>query len=126
MSNGVKDAASKMGAGADAVADAGSGAVAGVVTDAGAGADADADEQCYVLVHGHTEGLALYQKMRAAGVDARIAPAPREAKSACGMALLVPCDQVFAALAAADASGVGYDRVMRVRRRFDAHRDRFC
>lgn len=122
MSNGVKDAASKMGAGADAVADAGSGAVAGVVTDAGAGAD----EQCYVLVHGHTEGLALYQKMRAAGVGARIAPAPREAKSACGMALLVPCDQVFAALAAADASGVGYDRVMRVRRRFDAHRDRFC
>ena len=124
MSNGVKDAASEMGAGADAVADAGSGAVAGVVTDAGA--DADADEQCYVLVHGHTEGLALYQKMRAAGVGARIAPAPREAKSACGMALLVPCDQVFATLAAADASGVGYDRVMRVRRRFDAHRDRFC
>ena len=108
MSNGVKDAASEMGAGAGAVADAG------------------ADEQCYVLVHGHTEGLALYQKMRAAGVGARIAPAPREAKSACGMALLVPCDQVFAALAAADASGVGYDRVMRVRRRFDAHRDRFC
>ena len=116
MSNGVKDAASEMGAGTDAVADAGSGAVA----------DAGADEQCYVLVHGHTEGLALYQKMRAAGVGARIAPAPREAKSACGMALLVPCDQVFAALAAADASGVGYDRVMRVRRRFDAHRDRFC
>ena len=116
MSNGVKDAASEMGAGAGAVA--GSGAVA----DAGA----DADEQCYVLVHGHTEGLALHQKMRAAGVGARIAPAPREAKSACGMALLVPCDQVFAALAAADASGVGYDRVMRVRRRFDAHRDRFC
>ena len=110
MSNGVKDAASEMGAGAGAVA--GSGAVA----------DAGADEQCYVLVHGHTEGLALYQKMRAAGVGARIAPAPREAKSA----LLVPCDQVFAALAAADASGVGYDRVMRVRRRFDAHRDRFC
>ena len=122
MSNGVKDAASEMGAGTDAVADAGSGAVAGVVTDAGA----DADEQCYVLVHGHTEGLALHQKMRAAGVGARIAPAPREAKSACGMALLVPCDQVFAALAAADASGVGYDRVMRVRRRFAAHRDRFC
>ena len=124
MSNGVKDAASEMGAGAGAVA--GSGAVADAGAGAGADAGADADEQCYVLVHGHTEGLALYQKMRAAGVGARIAPAPREAKSACGMALLVPCDQVFAALAAADASGVGYDRVMRVRRRFDAHRDRFC
>ncbi len=103
MSNGVKEAADEEGA-------------------SGAGAL----EQCYVLVHGHTQGLTLYQEVRAAGVDARIAPAPREAKSACGMALLVPCDQVSAALAAGDASGVGYDRVMRVRRRFDPHRDRFC
>ena len=43
----------------------------------------------YILFHNHTEGMALYQYIRAHGANARICPVPRTASACCGMSLLV-------------------------------------
>ncbi|MBO4365345.1 MAG: DUF3343 domain-containing protein, partial [Eggerthellaceae bacterium] len=46
----------------------------------------------YVLFGGHVDALALYQAAKETGLPARISPTPRDARSSCGVALLIPCD----------------------------------
>ena len=87
----------------------------------------------YVLVNSATEGFALYQHLRSSGLPVRIAPAPREASSCCGTSILigeqghdVTPDLVEQVRVAADASEIGYDRIVEVNQYIDPNRHKFC
>lgn len=82
--------------------------------------------KCYILVNGHTEGMALHEFLRENNFPSRVAPAPRQAKSACGMSLLVDCDKIDAAMQAADGAGLSYKEKFVVEQTFDIKRDKYC
>lgn len=87
----------------------------------------------YVLVNSATKGFALYQHLRSLGLPVRIAPAPREASSCCGTSILVGdskhevTPELLAQIRdAADASEIGYDRIVEVNQYIDPNRHKFC
>ncbi len=43
----------------------------------------------YILFNTHTDGLAMYRVVKAAGMYAQISPTPRELSVCCGIALLI-------------------------------------
>ena len=43
----------------------------------------------YILFNTHTDGLAMYRAVKAAGRYAQISPTPRELSVCCGIALLI-------------------------------------
>ena len=48
---------------------------------------------CYVLFASHTDAMQLYELARQRGFNARISTTPRQARSSCGVALLVDCQE---------------------------------
>lgn len=84
------------------------------------------DIKCYILVNGHTEGMALHEWLRKNDFPSRVAPAPREAKSACGMSLLVDCLRIDEAIDEAAAAGLTFKGKFVVEQTFDTHRDKYC
>ena len=70
--------------------------------------------------------LALYATLRSAGVGARVSPTPRQARSECGSALLVDCDDRTRIESLAAAQGLAFQRIVELERQIDASRDRFC
>ena len=43
----------------------------------------------YILFNTHTDGLAMYQAIKGAGMYAQISPTPRELSVCCGISLLI-------------------------------------
>lgn len=80
----------------------------------------------YVLFSGHTDALALFQAAKAAGFPVRISPTPRDARSSCGVALLVPCDVAADVYGVACAEDIAVESMIALPRQIDAHRDRYC
>lgn len=80
----------------------------------------------YVLVHNHTDGMALYQYLRDHGCKARIAPAPRAATSCCGMSLLVNREDIEKVRMSLAESGVNIDRIVELENQIDPNRDHYC
>lgn len=85
-------------------------------------------ERCYALLKTHTDVWALFEACKASGVDARIAPTPREADAhaSCGTSLLVACDASDAVLAIASERGIDANGIVRVQNAIDPTRDRYC
>jgi len=81
---------------------------------------------CYVLFATHTDGWALYEAVRQAGVAGHISPTPRAARASCGVSLLIECSAVQRVREIADAAGVTIEGVVELPRQFDANRNRFC
>ncbi len=90
------------------------------------GKDQGHDEDCYVLFPGHTDGWLLFDALKAGGVGARIAPTPRVARATCGMSLLISCDDCTYVKEAASACGASVERIVRIPRQRQPHRDRYC
>ncbi|WP_165045948.1 MULTISPECIES: DUF3343 domain-containing protein [unclassified Adlercreutzia] len=84
--------------------------------------------RCYALLKTHTDVWALFEACKEAGVEARIAPTPRQADThaSCGTSLLVPCDTSDAVLALASERGIATNGVVRVQNAIDPARDRYC
>jgi len=83
-------------------------------------------EDSYVLFRNHTEGMKLYQYLRARGIAVRISPAPRAASACCGMSLLVEAEAIEAVRRCIPESGVQIDRIVSLPRQIDPARDKYC
>ena len=80
----------------------------------------------YVLFHNHTEGMKLFQFVRARGIMVKISPAPRAASVCCGMSLLVEADAIEAVRRCIEESGTEIDRIVLLPRQIDPSRDQYC
>jgi hypothetical protein len=80
----------------------------------------------YVLFHGHTDALALFQAAKTVGYSVRISPTPRDARSSCGVALLVPCESAAEVYGLACAEGIAVESMVALPKQINAHRDRYC
>lgn len=80
----------------------------------------------YVLFRNHTEGLKLFQDLRARHVAARISPTPRAASASCGISLLVEpsaIEQVRQCIAETQDT---FDRIVRLPVQINPNRDKYC
>lgn len=82
--------------------------------------------KCYILVDNHTSGMQNFEFLKGQGQNVRIAPAPREAKSSCGIAILCDCDNIDEATRLLIKNNLAYRDVVRVEQSFNPHRDVFC
>lgn len=80
----------------------------------------------YVLFASHVDALALFQAAREAGVSTRISPTPRDARSSCGVALLVACETAEQVWNVANAQAIPVENMVALPRQFNAHRDKYC
>lgn len=81
---------------------------------------------CYLLFASHYDAMDLYGAARGAGIAARISTTPRAARSSCGVALLVGCDDVGELARLAEAGGVELEGVAPLPRQIDPLRDTYC
>ena len=81
---------------------------------------------CYVLFSSHTDAMQLYELARAGGVDARISPTPRQARSSCGVALLVSCDEALAVERAAREGAIPIEGIVPLPNQINPSRDVYC
>ena len=97
-----------------------------------AGGDAPAarperpDDDCYVLFGTNTAALALYDALRARGLQARISPTPRMARATCGTSLLVDCGDRGRIEEAAQTEGIPIESFARLPRQIDPTRAHMC
>lgn len=80
----------------------------------------------YVLFSGHTDALALFQAAKAVGYSVRISPTPRDARSSCGVALLIPCESAVEVYELACAEGIAVESMVALPQQIHAHRDQYC
>ena len=81
---------------------------------------------CYVLFSSHTDAMELYELSRAAGLDARVSATPRQARSCCGVALLVACDRAEAVRRTALEHGVPFEDIVPLPNQINPSRDVYC
>lgn len=81
---------------------------------------------CYVLFSSHTDAMELYEKARAAGLGARISTTPRQARSSCGVALLVNCDEAVAIEGVAHDGNVPIEGIVPLPNQINPNRDVYC
>ena len=81
---------------------------------------------CYVLFASHTDAMEMYAFARSEGFDARISTTPRQARSSCGVALLVPSETAVQLQQAVDAAGMAYERMVALPCQINPHRDVYC
>ena len=86
----------------------------------------DVRVDCYVLFSSHTDAMQLFGLARAAGLDARISTTPRQARSSCGVALLVPCDVAEAVEAIALDEGAPFENIVPLPNQINPNRDVYC
>lgn len=81
----------------------------------------------YILVNSTTEGMALYQALRACGCKVRISPAPRGVQVCCGVSLLVePQDMPDVRAALRQPDTPSYVDIVELPNQIDPHRDVYC
>ena len=81
---------------------------------------------CYVLFSSHTDAMQLYGLVRAAGMGARVSTTPRQARSSCGVALLIGCDDADAVARIADEGGVPFENIVPLPNQINPNRDVYC
>ena len=81
---------------------------------------------CYVLFSSHTDAMAMYTQARAAGIQARVSTTPRQARSSCGVALLVPREQALAIQQLAREQNLAHERIVALPCQINPHRDVYC
>lgn len=81
---------------------------------------------CYVLFASHTDAMQLYELVRGAELGARISTTPRQARSSCGVALLVSCDEAEAVERVALDAGVPFENIVPLPNQINPHRDVYC
>ena len=79
----------------------------------------------YVLFNNHTEGLALYNAVKKAGMKAQISPTPRELSVCCGISLLVQEEDVERIRALAAEQDLGYISIEGLDNEFNNQRHRY-
>ena len=85
-----------------------------------------AKDACYVLVRTSTEAFDLYERIRDAGVSARVAPAPHGMQACCGASVMLEPADVERARAVIDEAPYPIERIVRVAGAVDPFRDKFC
>lgn len=81
---------------------------------------------CYVLFSSHTDAMELYGLVRGSGLGARITTTPRQARSSCGVALLVDCDDALAIEGIAKDNGVPVENIVPLVNQINPNRDIYC
>lgn len=81
---------------------------------------------CYVLFESHTDAMRLYEIARESDLNARISTTPRQARSCCGVALLVASDDAVAVEALARESGIPVEDIVALPNQIDPSRDVYC
>ena len=81
---------------------------------------------CYVLFASHTDAMALYELTRAAGLGARVSTTPRQARSSCGVALLISCDDAVAIEGIARDGDVPIEGIVPLPNQINPNRDVYC
>ena len=82
----------------------------------------------YILFENYEQGLALHERLDAAGIGNRIAPAPAVARGelCCGMSLLVEPDEIDAARALIRRERAACHSIVPVENQLRAKRDKYC
>ena len=82
----------------------------------------------YILFDNYTQGLALHERLRGAGLKARIAPTPRtiEGSQPCGMSLLVRQEHIEAVRAFLAAHPSEYRGIAALPCQINPNRGKFC
>ncbi len=78
-----------------------------------------------MLFSNHTDGLAMYQAIKAAGLRANISPTPRELSVCCGIALLLAPGDVEAIKALAAEKKLAYIGIEMLSNTFDNTRHKY-
>ena len=86
----------------------------------------DQRETSYVLFPGHTEGMRLYTELRSIGITGRIAPTPRQARSSCGISVLIDRADKQAVEEMIRTTGVGIEGIVDLTIRGEPNPHRFC
>lgn len=81
---------------------------------------------CYVLFSSHTDAMQLYELVRGEGLGARISTTPRQARSCCGVALLVDCDEACQIEGIAHDNGVPIENIVPLPNQINPNRDVYC
>ena len=81
---------------------------------------------CYVLFFGHTDAMALYNLAKERGIGARISTTPRDARSSCGVSLLIACDDALGMQALAQEAGIPVEGIVALPCQINPQRDRYC
>lgn len=89
----------------------------------------NAELNYYILFANYTQGLALQDMLKAAGLRARIAPTPRsiQGELSCGMSLLVKEEDIGGIRDFLDSTpDAEYYSIVEMPCQIRPHRDRFC
>ena len=81
---------------------------------------------CYMLFSSHTDAMQMYTHLRSQHIDARVSTTPRQARSSCGVALLLPSDQARVAQEQAEAAQFAYERIVALPCQINPNRDVYC
>ena len=81
---------------------------------------------CYVLFSSHTDAMQMYDCLRGAKLNARVSTTPRQARSSCGVAVLVPSNEALQVEEVAIASGIPYEGIVALPCQIDPKRDVYC
>lgn len=86
----------------------------------------DGPVDCYVLFASHTDAMALYSLAKAKGLGARISTTPRDARSSCGVALLISCDDALAIEQLALDEPIPIEGIVPLPCQINPNRDVYC
>ena len=81
---------------------------------------------CYVLFSSHTDAMELYGLVRSAGLGARVSTTPRQARSCCGVALLIGCDDAVRIEGIAHDNDVPIEGIVPLPNQINPNRDVYC
>ena len=81
---------------------------------------------CYVLFESHTDAMQLYGLVRSKGFGARISTTPRQARSSCGVALLVDCAEAVAIQEEARNADMPFEDIVALPNQINPRRDVYC
>ena len=83
------------------------------------------ENRCYILFDTHTQAMELLDYLKTKALDVRVAPAPREAKSSCGVSILCDCNQIDCACKLASENNFQFSKTIKVEGNFNAKRDKY-
>ena len=79
----------------------------------------------YILFNVHTDGLAMYRAVKAAGMYAQISPTPRELSVCCGISLLIHEEDIDAIRKLAEEQHIEYVSIEGLNNEFNNQRHRY-
>lgn len=79
----------------------------------------------YILFDVHTDGLAMYEAIKDAGLHARISPTPRQLSVCCGIALLIEEEEIPSIRELAEQRNLTYRSIEGLDNTFDNQRHQY-